>query len=414
MKILLIKNRLPYPLRSGQDLVDYSLIKALSQKHEITLISPCESNEHMQEALPELKKFCSEVKAVPMPDIRSLGPKLRWRLKREYNFWLKFIPLPASDYSYESLHQTVTETVCHQKFDFAEVAFWMLGQYLKEVKPKCPILLLEHDSEYLNALRQSRFGRASKITVQIRDWYTRMTPILDYERRICQPFDWVLFLSSVDMEGVKDKFGICDRSSVIPVPYYIQPDAIAGTKAPSANILFLGGMHTPYNIESIRHFRDLILPIIRAEIPDIMLTIVGNPPSRRIAAQLDSLHIRYSGFQKDLTETFKAYQVLIAPVWTGTGIKTKIIEGIARGMPIVSTPIGIEGIDLTPERDFLLGRSDQEFAQKVIRLLKEPDLRQVIAKNAIERFKSSFCFDQVSSKTLAMYEFALASIRAKK
>ena len=411
MKILLIKNSLPYPLRSGQDLVDYSLIRALSKKHEITLISPCKSLKDSQDALPELQKYCSEIKTVLLPETSSFGGKLSWRLKRESDFWLKSIPLAVSDLFYEPLRKLISETVSSNKFDFAEFSFWMMGCYFEDVRPHCPTILLQHDSNYLNFIREKKIRSYQKVSWKIRNWYTEKTGMLDYEKRLCECFDWVLFLSSADMEGLNDKFDICDHTSVIPIPYIIPTESIGGKEASDGKILFLGGMQTPYNVESIWHFKNSILPIIKAEIPEIMLSVVGNPPNDSDAAQLASPHINFIGFQPDLTETFKKHQILIAPVWIGTGIKTKIIEGLARGMPIVSTPFGVEGMELTPEKDFLLAHTNEEFAHKVIKLLKEPALRQTISYNAHKRFKATFDFEQVSAKTLATYESVLRSIQ---
>ncbi len=260
MNILLIKNKLPYPLRSGQDLVDYSLLKALSQKHEITLIAPSNSYEEIEEALPGLRDLCSDVKAVFIPGPDSTGEKFKWRLRRESDFWLKFIPLEVSDLYHEPLRKTITDTVAGTTFDFAEIAFWTMGSYLSEIKPACPTFLLQHDSAYLFYKRQKLSRHKKKTGVKMREWYAELTSLLNYEKAVCRHFDWVFFISASDRQNLSEEFGVGEKSSVVPIPYAIEPQAVGGENAALGEILFLGEckrrtISIPSGISNIRYCR---------------------------------------------------------------------------------------------------------------------------------------------------------------
>ncbi|MDD5368280.1 MAG: glycosyltransferase family 4 protein [Anaerolineaceae bacterium] len=361
---------------------------------------PCEE----QQAVPELKKYCYEVKAVQIPATTKLHQRLAKRIRREYQFWGNRIPLDVTDYSCDGLRRAIVEATQAQHFDATEITYWSMGQYCKNIDQRIPIVLLQHDSIFLNVLRQKARGYSRKLTWRIREWFFLHTSMRDYEKKICNLFDWILFLSSADMDCVNQRYGIENRTSVLPIPYCIEPGTGLNCGHHQPDVLFLGGMHTPYNIDSIRYFKNSILPILLRDIPDVQLTVVGQPPTRSIRKELENPHIHFIGFQDDLTKLFHQHAVLIAPVLTGSGIKTKILEGLARGIPIVTTPIGIEGMRLINNREILLAQSAEEFAYQIARLLNDPILWAIISKNAIARFVQTYQYDVAYEKTLQTYE----------
>lgn len=409
MKFLLVKSRLPYPIRAGEDLVDYGIIKALAEKHEITLIAPVFNSSEIALALPELEKYCHRIIPVAVPHKSDVMKRLR----REYNFFIKKIPLEVSDNSSAALLEAICQILESEIFDLCEIEYWFLGDYARRIPAACPMVLLEINSIYTDWKRASVI-RPMPIRRYIRNWFSSHTRMSEFEAGVCRLFDWVSFLSSADLEVVKTNGGIKNSACVIPVPYPIRAVSKIKEKTINNGILFIGGMRTPYNIDSVRYFCREILPLIKLRIPNANCTVIGTLPDIRVSRELERLGVKFSGFQEDLYSHMRTFDVLVAPVKCGSGVRTKIIEAFSQGMAVVSTSMGIEGLLVSPGEDLLVSDTPEEFAASVIRLLTDNEYRQRISTCALERFKGTYSYEVVSKSTIEVYEMIYENIMYSK
>lgn len=333
-----------------------------------------------------------------------------YRFNREFRFWLRFTPLEIADFSYRPLREAIKQVAEDKPFDFAEIAYWCLGPYASVLRGICPVILLEQCTLRGTMQREARL-HSTPLRRRVRHWFYAHTPMSQYEARICQLFSWVLFISAEDLKIVRQSGGVSERACVVPVPYCIEPvDSIAEKPKPNS-LVFVGGMHTSYNVESLRYFCRDVLPLIVRTMPDIFLTVVGTLPAAKIRKELESPCVRFVGFQRDLTQYLRQHSVFVAPVRTGTGIRTKIIEAMAQGMPIVSTSMGIEGLDVSDGEDILLADSAEGFADSTRELLINETLRLKIATGALDRFKRTYSYEAVSEKTRGAYEMVFDHLR---
>ena len=124
-----------------------------------------------------------------------------------------------------------------------------------------------------------------------------------------------------------------------------------------------------------------VFPRILAEIPEARLTIVGRNPPRdflRLARQRpDRLNV--AGYVPDLTQHLQQAAVVVVPVLSGSGMRVRILEAMARAMPIVTTNVGREGIDARPGEDLLVADSPEGFADQVVKVLRDPALQARLA-----------------------------------
>jgi glycosyltransferase involved in cell wall biosynthesis len=288
-------------------------------------------------------------------------------------------------------------------FDVAEVTYWWMGQYASELKGQCPVILQEQSTMLGNISQEINLGTLP-FRKRVRNWVSTNTVMSQYQARLHRMFDWILFISSADMQIVSQVSSVSNRYSVIPVPYYLKM-AESVNKTPKLNsLVFLGGMHTPYNITSLRFFCLDILPLIIHSVPDVVLSIVGNPPVPSIRKELESPYVRFVGFQHNLPTFLHQHSVFIAPIITGSGICTKILEAMAQGMPIVSTRKGVDGLEVSDGGDILLADDNKSLADKTVELLINPTLRYHIAQGALERFRKTYSYDQVCEQTRQVYE----------
>jgi GT2 family glycosyltransferase/SAM-dependent methyltransferase/glycosyltransferase involved in cell wall biosynthesis len=154
-------------------------------------------------------------------------------------------------------------------------------------------------------------------------------------------------------------------------------------------VLFVGSFDHPPNQDAARWLATEIMPLVRGEIPDALLQIVGSHPKPEIL-QLAGPGVEVHGDVPDLAPYFRRARVMAAPLRFGAGVKGKIVESVAQGVPVVTTSVGVEGIPLLPDRDVLVGDSCDELAQRVVRLLRDDTLWCGMSASAKESVRAHF------------------------
>jgi glycosyltransferase involved in cell wall biosynthesis len=191
--------------------------------------------------------------------------------------------------------------------------------------------------------------------------------------------DRLLLLDALHQNNPNDDVPI----SVIPIAVdtrQIQPVPRAEN---SLNILTMGTLYYPPNADGIRWFIQQVFPLIRQKLPGVKLTIIGkNPPKdfQKLAAD-ETSGIVTTGFVPDLDPYFAKSAVSVVPVRAGGGMRVRILEMFARAAPVVTTTVGLEGIDACPGEDVLVEDSPEEFAKSVINLLQDHDLQKKLSAN---------------------------------
>jgi glycosyltransferase involved in cell wall biosynthesis len=132
-------------------------------------------------------------------------------------------------------------------------------------------------------------------------------------------------------------------------------------------------LYYPPNADGIRWFINEVFPQVRAAVPGVTLTVVGkNPPADFLALQQAAPEVyRVPGYVTYLTPWFEQAAVVIVPVRVGGGMRVRILEAFARAMPIVTTAVGLEGIDAVPDEHVLVEDDESRFAEAVIGLIKD-------------------------------------------
>jgi glycosyltransferase involved in cell wall biosynthesis len=154
-------------------------------------------------------------------------------------------------------------------------------------------------------------------------------------------------------------------------------------------VLFVGSFDHPPNQDAARWLATDIMPRVRSQIPGALLQIVGSHPKPEIL-QLAGPGVDVHGDVPDLDPYFRRARVLAAPLRFGAGVKGKIVESVAHGVPVVTTSIGVEGIPLQPERDVLVGDSCEELASRVVQLLRDDALWREMSEAAKESVRPHF------------------------
>jgi len=149
------------------------------------------------------------------------------------------------------------------------------------------------------------------------------------------------------------------------------------------NIYFIGGFQHEPNISAAIYLARKIFPLIKQEINDIKLFIVGSKPPI-IVKELASKDIEVTGYVPDITPYLNNCRVMVAPLKYGAGLKGKITEATSNGLPVVTTDVGVEGTGLVDGESILIGNTAEEFAKKVIQVYKDEVLWNKISKGGYD------------------------------
>ncbi len=213
-----------------------------------------------------------------------------------------------------------------------------------------------------------------------------------YEAEIVSKFDHILTVSAIDQQGlieavVRSGMDIEQvEHKLVVIPITVDTTEILPVKRSdtSLNIFTMGTLHYPPNADGIRWFINEVFPLVQNQVAGVTLTIVGkNPPPDFTDLQKGEPEIyTVPGYVPDLTPWFEKAAVFIVPVRIGGGMRVRILEAFARGMPVVTTTVGLEGIDATPGEHVLVEDDPKKFADAVVQLIRDQKLRSLLSINA--------------------------------
>jgi glycosyltransferase involved in cell wall biosynthesis len=168
----------------------------------------------------------------------------------------------------------------------------------------------------------------------------------------------------------------------------------------------MGTLHYPPNADGIRWFTQEVFPLVRDHIPKATLTIVGkNPPADflQLQEQFPGV-ISVTGYVPDLTPYMEKAAIMVVPVRAGGGMRVRILEAFARGLPVVTTTIGLEGIDARPGEEVLVADTPADFADTVTRLLKDKVLQDNLAAKGRQLAKRCYDWHVILGKMDEIYQ----------
>lgn len=177
-------------------------------------------------------------------------------------------------------------------------------------------------------------------------------------------------------------------SDVVVVPNIHHP--YRGETPPFAarrDICFIGGYNHSPNVDAVTWLVEKIMPMVWAELPDLTLNLLGSAPSAAVRA-LAGDRVAVTGYLEDVEPYFLNTRVFVAPLRYGAGMKGKLGQALEYKLPIVTTTIGAEGMQLIHGRDVLIADEAADFARHILLLYRDPDTWQTLSENAHERIRN--------------------------
>jgi glycosyltransferase involved in cell wall biosynthesis len=182
-----------------------------------------------------------------------------------------------------------------------------------------------------------------------------------------------------------------------------------GQDASRNRVVFVGSMDYHANIEAATNFARLVWPEIRQKHPELQFTIVGrNPPAG--VTELSSIDgIEVTGSVADVRPYYREALAAVVPLNVGGGSRLKILEAMAAGVPVVSTKLGAEGLDVTDEQNILLSDSPKELVDGIFKVIDRADLRAQLITGGLALVRAHYDWSTLGAKLLTQYEALLAN-----
>jgi len=395
LAILCVSPLPPSPPRFGAQARMHGLMTHLARHHDITAISLIDDGFDAEECRRAMREYCREVVLIPNPKGR------RGAAKR----MLQLLSL-ASSRSFERLLHSVAalqpaldRVLLRKRFDVVNLEFpYLAHSRLRQSPPGTsppPVVLDAHEIAY-DLARQMARSNASlgrRIYGEL-NW----RKLRSEERAAFRTTDGVYACGAADEARILADVPSA-RTAVIPnaadVEYY-QPRP-SDPPSDGRTILFFGLLSTAPNVDGVRFFIREIWPRIAAQRPDARCKIIGARPHRSVL-ELAAPRVEVVGFVDDLRPYLASAAALVVSLRLGGGTRLKIVEGMAMGKPIVSTALGAEGIEATPERDILIADEPASFAASVIRLLDDPALRARLGQSARQLAVQRYSWSAAASR----------------
>ncbi len=258
-----------------------------------------------------------------------------------------------------------------------------------------PVVLRVHNAEHELWRKTARYYGAvpTKMLTLFQAW-----KMWRYERRLWPGFDRVIFLSPEDAARC---WG-APRSVVIPPGV----DSTALPPQPVSPqhhvLLFVGSLDWIPNVEGLQWFLRKVWEPLRQAMPDLKFYVVGkNPPEHLQRRRIPGVTV--TGFVPDLRDYIRRGGVMVVPLRIGSGVRIKILEGLAMGIPIVTTPTGIQG--LPQLRDVVrIAESEGSFVHEVLRLFASPEEYWALRQRGLQKIRQMFSWDRIGDRLVTLLQ----------
>ena len=363
MNILIITPRIPYPPYRGDKLKIYNIGKQLLKNNAVTIITFLRNKKQLEE-IGELRALNFNVLFIKITFFESCTNVLKALFSN--------IPFQVAWYSSSGMKKKVAELLDSDKFDVAYFHLIRSAQFICDDKPKSSTLQVldftDAVSLYLNRFFTIEKNPLKKIFLGI-----EKKRIEKYES-VANNFDAVFICSEVDRDYLI-KQGVKADIKILRNGVDISQFNSENVDYDKNRIIFTGNMPYYANYDAAVFFAKEIFPFVLKEVPAAKFYIVGQNPPYKIQS-LASKNIIVTGFVKDIRTVYLKSNVNVAPMRFGAGTLNKIIESLVLGVPVIATPIAVEGFPEELKEMIVVARNTEEFAKQVIRYLNTPELRR--------------------------------------
>ena len=388
----------PYPICPpvhGGGVFMYQTLRELAQLTEVHVVELLDLAEQAQDNL-ELREFCASAEWL----IRPLGNPPGAASK---------LPRAVREFAIDDLRWLIHRQIYQKQIDVLQLEYLPMAQYGGAFRQIASVLF-EHDVYFQS------IGRSLRYMDTAARWKARMEYLraLRYELEILPDFDQVQvctpdnrdhLLSFLPDLASKLRDGL--RAGIDTARYEFRP-----CSRERLTMLFVGSFRHAPNRIALEWFVERVLPLILEKQPAARLAMVGSDPPPAHALGGASHAIDMLGFVEDVREPLARYSVFVCPILSGSGVRVKLLEAFAAGIPVVSTTVGAEGLAHTDGELCSLADTPEAFADRVLALLANPQMASEMAARARHEVETNWDMAVLTRRLVESYRELLQEKRA--
>lgn len=361
----------------------FHLLKRLSRKYRITLLTFLETDDE-SEFLPEVEVLCEKVVAM-----RRTPPR-RWQL---------FVYEPFDEFSTLQMRAAMDDCLEGRDFDLIQLEYTQMACYADKT---CgiPALLTKHEVDFAACGRRARVE--SNPWTKMR-WFHNYLQVLDREIKLLRRVDAAICMTEPDARELRR---FCASVPVhvintgVDLDYFQPPDQ----PATQPRLVFVGAFQHLPNVDAMVYFCREVLPLIRTQVPEAELLIVGSQPTPAIASLADIPGVQVTGFVPDIRPYLASSSVYVVPLRLGVGIRGKILEAWSMRMAVVATSVACAGLKYEDGKSLLVADSPELFASHAVALLKDPARRQRLGAEGRRVVDELYSWKASAEKLVELYQ----------
>ncbi len=382
---LVLTPRLPWPLDDGGRIGLWQTVWSVSRAFDTTLVSMVPPGGADGPLPPELEALGVRVVRVPhrapwMPLALVRGALGRW-------------PYMLARYRDRGYDATLRGLVAERRPDLAFINALHLATYL-DALAGVPAVLRAHNLEHLWLARYGDRLANPAARAYVRAQVRRMRRV---EAELCARLDLVLAIREAEAEALR---ALAPDTRVETVPLGIDMGRYR-PRAPESPpvVALIASWEWAPNVDGGRAFLERGWPRVRALAPEARLRVVGKGLPSELASLAGQMGAEAVGYVEDMSLEFARAAVLVVPLWMGSGIRVKIVEALAAGLPVATTTIGAEGLGLEPGVHAAFADTPESLGEAVAELLAQPDRARAMAEAGGVRMREHFSLAAVAART---------------
>jgi sugar transferase (PEP-CTERM/EpsH1 system associated) len=395
MRLLFLTPQLPYPADKGTRIRNLGLIRELARRHEVAVLSFGEPADRASRA--GLAAICRVV------DVLGTPTRPPWRRV------VAALTDPRPDLARRlgsvgftaALRRALAEPWDVLQIEGLEMApHWLALRHERRLPPT---IFDAHNAEWVLQARMGATDLANRRPLGGLYSTLQAARLRPYEGAVVTTVQAVAAVSRADAAAL-ERVGRPRRLVLVPNGV----DTAGLPRRPGdgddRTVLFTGTMDYRPNVDAVVWFVARVWPLVRARAPEARFRIVGRAPTPAVRALTASPGVDVTGEVAAVGPFFAEAAAYVAPLRIGGGSRLKLLEACAHGVPIVSTSLGAEGIDLTPGRDALVADDAAVFAEALLGLLREPARRRALADAGRALVESSYDWRAIVPRLEGLYE----------
>lgn len=377
LKVLLIASEVPYPPTDSNRACYYHLLSRLAGKHAFTVLAM--SSGGKAEDAAQLEPYVKELIVVPH-EIKTTV----WR-----RLAASFSPLPFGVHVFRNKEyaRALRELLARESFDVIVAGNVNMAQYTVGLEGT-PKVLFPQDAWSLYYRRQMKHAANPAAFLYSLLQHLKLRR---YERRTYGRYDGCIMVAQRDADIVR---GACPGLPIYLARSGVNMPPLKDAAKEPHSVVFSGVMDYPPNKDCVFYFANEIFPLVREKVPEATFHVVGKNTGPEVRALAERPGVVVTGTVPDLIAYIRRMEIYVCPMRLGSGMKMKIVEALSAGLPVVSTSVGADGMDLlVAGRDFVVADGPTAFAAAVVEMLRDEAARRRFGRSGRAAVKKTYTWD---------------------